>query len=53
MAVLAQRAGIPVGVFSVVATSNSQNFGQKICSNEKVRKMTFTRSTQVRRLVAE
>lgn len=51
LAVLSERAGIPAGVFSVVPASNSQAFGQEICSNEKVRKLTFTGSTHVGRLL--
>ncbi|QDL90889.1 NAD-dependent succinate-semialdehyde dehydrogenase [Paroceanicella profunda] len=49
MAVLAERAGIPKGVFSVVCGSSSSAIGNEMCANEKVRKLTFTGSTEVGR----
>lgn len=47
MAVLAERAGIPKGVFSVVPNSIASATGKEFCSNKKVRKITFTGSTRV------
>ena len=46
-AVLAERAGVPAGVLSVVTTTDAAGFGQELCRNDKVRKLTFTGSTQV------
>lgn len=43
---LAQRAGVPVGVFSVV-TGASGAIGGELTSNPMVRKLTFTGSTEV------
>ena len=51
MAVLAERAGVPAGVFSVVTTNRSSEIGKEFTSNPKVRKLTFTGSTQVGRIL--
>lgn len=51
MAVLAERAGIPRGVFSVV-TGEPKLIGGELTSNPLVRKLSFTGSTQVGRLLA-
>jgi succinate-semialdehyde dehydrogenase / glutarate-semialdehyde dehydrogenase len=48
LAVLAERAGIPAGVFSVL-TGASREIGREITSNPIVRKVTFTGSTEVGR----
>ncbi|MES0884581.1 NAD-dependent succinate-semialdehyde dehydrogenase [Roseibium sp. SCP14] len=47
MAVLAERAGVPAGVFSVVPNSDASGTGKEMCSNQKVAKITFTGSTRV------
>lgn len=46
LAVLAERAGIPAGVFSVV-TGDAIAIGNEMCSNPIVRKLSFTGSTHV------
>ena len=46
-AVLAERAGVPARVFSVVPNSNASGTGQEMCANPKVTKITFTGSTRV------
>lgn len=51
MAVLAERAGLPQGLLSVVTSSSGVAIGQEFCSNEKVRKLTFTGSTEVGRIL--
>ncbi|MEO1732644.1 MAG: NAD-dependent succinate-semialdehyde dehydrogenase [Pseudomonadota bacterium] len=51
MAVLAERAGIPAGVFSVVTTTDASDTGKEFCENPAVRKLTFTGSTQVGRIL--
>ena len=51
LAVLADRAGIPAGVFSVVPSSNASEIGKEFCDNNTVRKLTFTGSTQVGRIL--
>jgi len=50
LAALAERAGIPAGVFSVL-TGNSKEIGGEMTSNPDVRKVTFTGSTEVGRLL--
>jgi succinate-semialdehyde dehydrogenase/glutarate-semialdehyde dehydrogenase len=52
LAVLAERAGVPAGVFSVL-TGKSKDIGGEMTSNPLVRKLTFTGSTQVGRLLME
>ena len=51
MAVLAERAGIPAGVFNVIPSSDSAGVGKELCSNEKVAKITFTGSTRVGKIL--
>ncbi|CAN0171177.1 unnamed protein product, partial [Chrysoparadoxa australica] len=51
LAVLADRAGIPAGVFNVVTSSRSSDVGKEFCENPKVRKLTFTGSTEVGRIL--
>lgn len=51
LAVLAERAGIPKGVFSVVTSASSAAIGAEFCENEKVRKLSFTGSTEVGRIL--
>lgn len=46
LAALAERAGIPAGLFSVV-TGSSREIGAEMTSNPTVRKLTFTGSTEV------
>jgi succinate-semialdehyde dehydrogenase/glutarate-semialdehyde dehydrogenase len=48
LAALAERAGIPAGVFNVV-TGSSKAIGGELTSNPDVRKVTFTGSTEVGR----
>jgi succinate-semialdehyde dehydrogenase/glutarate-semialdehyde dehydrogenase len=51
MGVLAERAGIPAGVFNVVPSSSSSAVGKEFCENPAVRKLTFTGSTEVGRIL--
>ena len=51
MAVLAERAGVPKGVFSVVTSTRSREIGEEFCGNPIVRKITFTGSTEVGRIL--
>ncbi|WP_421905725.1 NAD-dependent succinate-semialdehyde dehydrogenase [Mameliella sp.] len=51
LAVLAERAGIPAGVFNIVTSSRSSDVGKEFCENPKVRKLTFTGSTEVGRIL--
>ncbi|MBO6784306.1 MAG: aldehyde dehydrogenase family protein, partial [Alphaproteobacteria bacterium] len=51
MAELAERAGVPAGVLSVV-TGSSSEIGGELTSNPIVRKLTFTGSTAVGKALA-
>ncbi|MCB1332675.1 MAG: NAD-dependent succinate-semialdehyde dehydrogenase, partial [Roseivivax sp.] len=51
LAVLAERAGIPAGVFNVVPSSSASSIGKEFCENPKIRKLTFTGSTEVGRIL--
>ncbi len=51
MAVLAQRADIPAGVFNVVPSSNAPAVGKELCENPKISKITFTGSTRVGKIL--
>jgi succinate-semialdehyde dehydrogenase/glutarate-semialdehyde dehydrogenase len=51
MAVLAERAGVPAGIFNVVPSSSSAEAGQVLCSHSKVSKITFTGSTRVGKIL--
>ena len=51
LAVLAERAGVPPGVFSVITSSRSSDIGKEFCENPRIRKLTFTGSTEVGRIL--
>jgi succinate-semialdehyde dehydrogenase/glutarate-semialdehyde dehydrogenase len=51
MAVLAERAGVPAGLFSVITSKRSSEIGREFCENPIVRKLTFTGSTEVGRIL--
>ena len=51
MAELAARAGVPAGVFSVL-TGSASAIGGEMTSNPTVRKLTFTGSTEVGKMLA-
>ncbi len=52
LAVLAERAGIPKGIFSVI-TGDAKEIGKEMTSNPIVRKLTFTGSTAVGKLLMQ
>ncbi|MGK0500701.1 MAG: succinate-semialdehyde dehydrogenase/glutarate-semialdehyde dehydrogenase [Oceanicoccus sp.] len=47
LAKLAADAGVPAGVFSVVAGNNARAIGGEMTSSKIVRKLTFTGSTEI------
>lgn len=53
MAVLAKRAGVPDGVFELVTADreSTREVGDEICKNPKVKKVSFTGSTPVGKLL--
>jgi succinate-semialdehyde dehydrogenase/glutarate-semialdehyde dehydrogenase len=52
LAVLAERAGLPKGVFSVI-TGSASEIGGEMTSNPIVRKLTFTGSTEIGKKLME
>jgi len=50
LAVLAERAGLPAGVFQVL-TGSSRHIVGELCANPTVRALSFTGSTEVGRLL--
>ncbi|NCU19932.1 aldehyde dehydrogenase family protein, partial [Candidatus Falkowbacteria bacterium] len=51
LAVLGERAGLPKGIFSVITSKRSSDIGKEFCENHAVRKLTFTGSTEVGRIL--
>jgi succinate-semialdehyde dehydrogenase/glutarate-semialdehyde dehydrogenase len=52
LAVLAERAGVPKGVFNIVtALENTPKLGLQLCQSEIVKKISFTGSTRVGKLL--
>ncbi len=49
LAKLAHEAGFPPGVFNVVTGKDSKGMGEELTTNERVRKISFTGSTDVGR----
>jgi len=51
LGVLADRAGIPRGVLSILPSNLASEVGKELCENPIVRKITFTGSTGVGRIL--
>ncbi len=51
LGVLAERAGLPAGVLNIVPSSRASEIGKEFCENHAVRKLTFTGSTEVGRIL--
>ena len=53
LAALAERADMPLGVFNIITCSGSQvpEVGRILCASPMVRKLSFTGSTEVGRLL--
>ncbi len=51
MAVLGERAGLPKGILSVITSAKASDIGKEFCENHTVRKLTFTGSTEVGRIL--
>jgi succinate-semialdehyde dehydrogenase/glutarate-semialdehyde dehydrogenase len=50
LAELAERAGVPKGVLNII-TGDSRSIGGELCASPKVRKLSFTGSTEVGRVL--
>ncbi|MEO0486286.1 MAG: NAD-dependent succinate-semialdehyde dehydrogenase [Pseudomonadota bacterium] len=53
LGVLAERAGLPAGLLQIVPSNDADAIGREFCENETVRKITFTGSTRVGRILLE
>ena len=53
LAELAHRAGIPKGVFNVVTSKRASEVGAELTGSPIVRKLTFTGSTQIGKILLE
>ena len=51
LGVLAERAGLPKGVLSILPSLDASGTGKEFCENQKVRKLTCTGSTEVGRIL--
>ena len=51
LGVLAKRAGLPAGILQIVPSNDASASGKEFCENAKVRKLTFTGSTRVGRIL--
>ncbi|ENO75274.1 MAG TPA: NADP-dependent succinate-semialdehyde dehydrogenase I [Thauera sp.] len=51
LAVLAERAGLPAGVLNIVTTNRAPEVGGELTANPAVRKLSFTGSTAVGKLL--
>ena len=51
LGVLADRAGLPAGLLSILPSTASSDVGKEFCENPIVRKLSFTGSTEVGRIL--
>ncbi len=51
LAKLAEKAGVPPGVVNVVTTHDARGVGEVLCADPRVRKLTFTGSTEVGKIL--
>jgi succinate-semialdehyde dehydrogenase/glutarate-semialdehyde dehydrogenase len=50
---LAEQAGFPRGVINTLTSTDHAAIGKELCTNKKVRKLSFTGSTEVGRILME
>ncbi len=51
LAVLAEEAGLPAGVFNVITTTHSRETGKELTESPLVRKFSFTGSTEIGKIL--
>ncbi|MBO6784688.1 MAG: aldehyde dehydrogenase family protein, partial [Alphaproteobacteria bacterium] len=51
IAVLCERAGLPAGLFNLIVGTSGSEVGKEMCANPKLRKLSFTGSTEVGRIL--
>ena len=50
---LAEKAGFPRGVYNTITTTDNSEVGKEFCENKKIRKLSFTGSTAVGKLLMQ
>jgi succinate-semialdehyde dehydrogenase / glutarate-semialdehyde dehydrogenase len=50
---LAEKAGFPPGVYNTITTTDNGEIGKELCENKKVRKLSFTGSTAVGKILMQ
>ncbi len=53
LAYLAEKAGFPPGVYNTITTTDNVGTGKEFCENIKIRKLSFTGSTGVGKLLMQ
>jgi len=53
IAYLAEKAGFPPGVYNTITTTDNSEIGKEFCENKKVRKISFTGSTAVGKILMQ
>lgn len=48
---LAEKAGFPPGVYNTITTTDNNEVGKEFCENKKIRKLSFTGSTAVGKIL--
>ena len=48
---LAEKAGFPPGIYNTITTTNNSEVGKELCENRKIRKLSFTGSTAVGKIL--
>ena len=51
LARLAEMAGLPIGLFNLIVSTDAAAIGQEFCSNDIVKKLSFTGSTGVGKIL--
>ncbi len=51
LAELAERAGLPAGIMNIVTGMDAPGIGKTMCADDRIRKITFTGSTEVGRIL--
>jgi succinate-semialdehyde dehydrogenase/glutarate-semialdehyde dehydrogenase len=52
LAELAQQAGLPAGILNIITCTDAEAAGKQLCEDPRIRKLSFTGSTRVGKLLA-
>lgn len=53
LAILAEQAGVPEGILNIVTSTDAEGIGKELTSNPHIRKITFTGSTSVGKILMQ